>query len=95
MKKPGHCSYRQLGGTFEEVAAKYYKELTCKKPIIAFVAGNAVPFGHKMGYAGDIITNGHISAQDKKDAMEDAGITVVDKINDIHIELAKLFPSEC
>ena len=85
----------QLGGTFEEVAAKYYKELTCKKPIIAFVAGNAVPFGHKMGYAGDIITNGHISAQDKKDAMEDAGITVVDKINDIHIELAKLFPSEC
>lgn len=48
-----------------------------------------------MGYAGDIITNGHISAQDKKDAMEDAGITVVDKINDIHIELAKLFPSEC
>ena len=80
----------QLGGTFEEVAAKYYKDLASKKPIIGFVAGNAVPFGHKMGYAGDIISKGHISAQDKKDAMEDAGIIVVDNINDIHKELAKL-----
>ncbi len=80
----------QLGGTFEEVAAKYYKDLVSKKPIIGFVAGNAVPFGHKMGYAGDIISKGHISAQDKKDAMEDAGIIVVDNINDIHKELAQL-----
>ncbi len=80
----------QLGGTFEEVAAKYYKEIAHKKPVIGFVAGNAIPFGHKMGYAGDIISNGHISAQDKKDAMEDAGIIVVDNINDIHKELAKL-----
>lgn len=80
----------QSGGTFEEVAAKYYKEIAHKKPVIGFVAGNAIPFGHKMGYAGDIISNGHISAQDKKDAMEDAGIIVVDNINDIHKELAKL-----
>ena len=80
----------QLGGAFEEVAAKYYKDLASKKPIIGFVAGNAVPFGHKMGYAGDIISKGYISAQDKKDAMEDAGIIVVDNINDIHKELSKL-----
>lgn len=81
----------QLGGTFEEVAAKYYKEMEIKKPIIAFVAGNAVPFGHKMGYAGDIITNGHITAQDKKDTMNDSGIIVVDRINEIHEELNKIF----
>lgn len=80
----------QVGGTFEEVAARYYKELTHKKPVIGFVAGNAVPFGHKMGYAGDIITNGHISAQDKKDAFADAGIIVVDKINDIHFKLKEV-----
>lgn len=81
----------QLGGNFEEIAAKYYKKLKDKKPIISFVAGNAVPFGHKMGYAGDVITNGHISTQDKKDAMHDAGMIVVNRTSDIHKELQKLF----
>ena len=80
----------QVGGTFEEVAARYYKNCTHKKPVIGFIAGNAVPFGHKMGYAGDIITNGHITAQDKKDAFADAGIIVVDKINDIHAKLTEI-----
>lgn len=82
----------QLGGTFEEVGARYYKNLEFKKPVIGFVAGNAVPFGHKMGYAGDIITKGHVTAQDKKDAMNDAGMVVVNNINAIHSELQKLFP---
>lgn len=80
----------QLGGAFEETAAEWYKSLDHKKPVIAFVAGNAIPFGHQMGYAGDVITNGYISVQDKKDALSDAGIIVVDHINDIHNELAKL-----
>lgn len=79
-----------LGGTFEENAAKYYRSLTHKKPIIGFVAGEAIPFGHKMGYAGDIITKGRISVQDKKDAMNDAGITVVNHINAIHEKLSEL-----
>lgn len=64
-----------------------------KKPVVGFVAGNAVPFGHKMGYAGDVITKGHVTAQDKQDAMSDAGIIVVNKINNIHAELMKLFPA--
>ncbi|MBQ7285069.1 MAG: succinate--CoA ligase subunit alpha [Alphaproteobacteria bacterium] len=80
----------RLGGTFEEVGAEFYKSLENKKPVIAFVAGNAIPFGHKMGYAGDVITKGYISTQDKKDIMQDAGMIVVDNINDISIELAKL-----
>lgn len=84
----------RLGGTFEEDAAKYYKSLKKKKPVIGFVAGDAVPFGHKMGYAGDVITQGHISAQDKKDAFMDAGIIVVNSINQIHEELLKLFPKK-
>lgn len=80
----------QLGGAFEEVAAAWYKNQLQKKPVIAFIAGNAIPFGHKMGYAGDVITNGYISVQDKKDALSDAGMIVVNHINDIHLELAKL-----
>ncbi len=80
----------QMGGTFEEAAAAWYKVRKKRKPVIAFVAGNAIPFGHKMGYAGDIITRGHVSAQDKKDALSDAGMIVVDNINDIHLRLAEL-----
>jgi succinyl-CoA synthetase alpha subunit len=84
----------QMGGSFEEAAAKYYKDLKDKKPVLGFVAGDAIPFGHKMGYAGDIITGGHISIQDKKDIMEEAGIIVVDKINTIHKKLEALFPKK-
>ncbi len=80
----------QMGGMFEESCAEFYKDLPHKKPVIGFVAGNAIPFGHKMGYAGDIITNGHITVQDKIDTMNAAGMIVVDNINAIHNELAKL-----
>ena len=80
----------QLGGMFEEVAADYYKSLKSPKPVIAFVAGSAIPFKHKMGYAGDVITRGRVSAQDKKDVLEEAGMIVVDNINDIHLRLKEL-----
>ena len=80
----------QLGGMFEEVAAEHYKNMNHKKPVIAFVPGNTVPFGHKMGYAGDIISDGKVSAQDKKDALSDAGMVVVDRISHIHGTLQKI-----
>ncbi|MBR1948664.1 MAG: succinate--CoA ligase subunit alpha, partial [Alphaproteobacteria bacterium] len=80
----------QLGGGFEEAAAEWYRNIPSKKPVIAFIAGNAIPFGHKMGYAGDVMTNGYISVLDKKDVLSSVGITVVDSVNDIHLELAKL-----
>ena len=80
----------EVGGGFEEVAAEWYKNIPNKKPVIVFVAGNAIPFGHKMGYAGDVITKGYMSVLDKKDALSSAGMIVVDNVNDIHLELAKL-----
>lgn len=40
--------------------------------------------------AGDIITRGKITAEDKKKALADAGITVVEQISDVHGELQKL-----
>lgn len=80
----------QLGGTFEELGSKWYKKQKIKKPIIGFVAGNSLIFSHKVGYAGDIIAKGKITADDKEQAMIDAGMTVVKRINDIHTELLKL-----
>lgn len=79
-----------LNGAFEEKAAIWYKNQRKPKPVVAFVAGNAVPFGYSMGYAGDIAANGYVSVQDKRDALEDAGMRVVSHINDIHKVLADL-----
>lgn len=69
----------QLGGTFEELGADWYRSCAVKKPVIGFVAGNSQAFSATVGYAGDIITRGKITAEDKKKALADAGITVVDK----------------
>ena len=78
------------GGGFEESVAEWYKNLPVKKPVIAFVAGKAIPFGYKMGYTGAIMTKGNVSVLDKKDLLSSAGMIVVDNVNDIHLELAKL-----
>ncbi len=80
----------QLNGPFEEVAADWYKRQINKKPVIAFVAGNAIPFSHNMGYAGDVLTNGYVSVQDKKDALSAAGMIVVDHLNEISQVLSEL-----
>ena len=74
----------QQGGSFEEAAARHYKTMSVKKPVIAFVAGNSIPFAHKMGYAGEVIADGKTSVVDKRNAMLDAGMIVVDEINQIH-----------
>ena len=56
----------QLGGTFEELGADWYRSCAVKKPVIGFVAGNSQAFSATVGYAGDIITRGKITAEDKK-----------------------------
>jgi len=80
----------RMGGTYEEAGAQYYASLQNKKPVIGYVAGSTVPFYDKMGYAGDIITRGKITAEDKKETMRRAGIIVVDNINEIHCRLRDL-----
>lgn len=80
----------QLGGMFEEQGAEWYRNCANKKPIIGFVAGNSQAFSATIGYAGDIITRGKITAEDKKKALSDSGIIVVEQVNRIHEELAKL-----
>ena len=79
-----------LGGTYEEELSEYYKSLKNKKPVIGFVAGRSFPYMTNLGYAGDIITKGHISAQDKKESMSKAGIVTINQINDLHNELLNL-----
>lgn len=83
----------EIGGTAEEEAAAYIKD-NVDKPVVAFIAGSTAPPGRRMGHAGAIISGGQGSAQDKKKALRDAGITVVDSPAEIGQTLKEMLAAK-
>lgn len=79
----------EIGGTAEENAARLIRE-TVKKPVIGFVAGTTAPPGRRMGHAGAIISGGKGTAAEKKKAMREAGIHVVESPADIGKTVARV-----
>jgi succinyl-CoA synthetase alpha subunit len=81
----------EIGGTAEEEAAQYAKDLVTK-PIVGFIAGRTAPPGRRMGHAGAIISGGKGTAAEKVDALRAAGIHVVetpDRIGETMVEVLK------
>jgi len=76
----------EIGGAMEEDAANYAKTMT--KPMAAFIAGAAAPPGKKMGHAGAIVTGNAGSYASKRQALEAAGVTVVDTPSQIAAAVA-------
>jgi succinyl-CoA synthetase alpha subunit len=72
----------EIGGTDEEVAARYAKE-HMSKPVVGFIAGQSAPPGKRMGHAGAIISGGAGTAAEKMAALEAAGIRVAIRPGDV------------
>ena len=79
----------EIGGSAEEEAAEFIAS-SVTKPVVAYVAGVTAPKGKRMGHAGAIIAGGKGTAKEKKRALEDVGVTVVDNLAEIGSVLSEM-----
>ena len=76
----------EIGGDAEEQAADYVRK-NITKPIVSFIAGQTAPPGRRMGHAGAIISGGKGTAEEKMYALREAGINVINSLDEIGIKM--------
>ena len=77
--------YSEPGGRMEADLARYVKEKKSRLPIVAFMAGrfmDEMP-GMRFGHAGTIVEGKADTAAEKIARLQEAGITVAERIEDI------------
>lgn len=73
----------EIGGNEEELAAAYIKAHV-RKPVVALIAGKNAPKGRSMGHAGAIVAaDGTGSAENKEQALRDAGALIAENTQHI------------
>jgi len=79
----------EIGGSDEEIAARYIRE-SFDKPVVGFIAGRTAPPGKRMGHAGAIVAGGKGTAKEKMEALSSCGVEVVESPADIGITMKRI-----
>lgn len=78
--------FGELGGTYEERVAEFVKKGKLKKPVVAFIAGEftqLLPSDVQFGHAGAIIEGKRGLPSEKRRILEESGVHVAKKFDDI------------
>lgn len=78
--------FGEVGGTYEEQAAKFITDGGFRKPVVAIIAGKFseyLPSETVLGHAGAIVSKGRGSYTSKITALRGAGVSIANTIDEI------------